>query len=252
MKTSISHVGNGDGERNSDEIVDNLVVGEDTVQFDNNDNFEWGGEMNEADLPVVNFHSVPDEIMGIILSMLDGYDFLKGPIRTCQRFIEIFNNPQIYCCPSLIQRPTRTCGRIHCDDLYDFLNHERFKQISKLRLPIGVDGDITLQRLKGVLPNLVAVYSARWIPVSGIVVNVAVVQNGGNVIVHQAVEQYKHTHQCNPFQAWIKWESNGRRELIDRSSIIGVATRTGRQQRTRVLTQFFHEEFGYYNQYNNI
>jgi hypothetical protein len=96
------------------------------------------------------------------------------------------------------------------------------------------------------------VYSARWIPVSGIVVNVAVVQNGGNVLVHQAIEQYKHTHSCNPFQAWIKWESNGWRELITRSSIIGVATRTGRQQRTRVLTQFFHEEFGYHNQYNNI
>ncbi len=97
-----------------------------------------------------------------------------------------------------------------------------------------------------------SVYSTRWIPVSGIVVNVAVVQNGGNVLVHQAVEQYKNTHPCNPFQAWIQWESNGRRELITRSSIIGVATRTGRQQRTRVLTQFFHEEFGYYNQYNNI
>ncbi len=127
-----------------------------------------------ANQHVVSFHSIPDEIMGMILSMLDGYDLLKGPIPTCRWFIEIYNNTQLYIFPSLIQRPSRTCGRIHCEDFYDFLNHERFKQLSELRLPMGVDGDITLQRLMSVLPNPVAVYSARWIPVSGIVVNVAV------------------------------------------------------------------------------
>ena len=71
--------------------------------------------------------------------------------------------------------------------------------------------------------------SITGIPALGIDVNVAVVQNGGNVLVHQAIEQHKHTHPCNPFQAWIKWESDGWRELITRSSIIGVAKRTGRQ-----------------------
>lgn len=114
-----------------------------------------GGEINEADLPVVSFHSIPDEIMGMILStMLDGYDHLKGPIQTCQRFIEIYNNTQLYICPSLIQRPSRTCERIHCEDFHDILSHERFKHISELKLPIGVDGDITLQWLKSTLPNL--------------------------------------------------------------------------------------------------
>ena len=93
--------------------------------------------------------------MGMILStMLDGYDHLKGPIQTCQRFIEIYNNTQLYICPSLIQRPSRTCERIHCEDFHDILSHERFKHISELKLPIGVDGDITLQWLKSTLPNL--------------------------------------------------------------------------------------------------
>ena len=55
-------------------------------------------------------------------------------------------------------------------DFYEFLDHERFNWIFELGLPIGVEGDITLQWLKNVLPNLGAVYSARWIPPSGILV----------------------------------------------------------------------------------
>ncbi len=105
---------------------------------------------------------------------LDGYDLLKGPIRTCRWFIEICNNSQIYACPSLVQRPGRTRGRIQCEVFYRFLAHERFMLVKELRIPIGVDGDITLQQLRSVLPNLGAVSSTRWIPVSGIVVNVAV------------------------------------------------------------------------------
>ena len=110
MKTSIPHGGNGHGEGDSEEIVDNIVGGENTVEYKNNDNFEWGKETNEANLQVVNFHSIPDKIMGMILSMLDGYDLLKGPIWICWRFIEIYNNTQLYVCPSLIQRPGRTWG----------------------------------------------------------------------------------------------------------------------------------------------
>ena len=72
MKTSIPHGGNGDGEGDSEEIVDNIVGGENTVEYENNDNFEWGKETNEANLQVVNFHSIQDKIMGMILSMLDG------------------------------------------------------------------------------------------------------------------------------------------------------------------------------------
>ena len=97
-------------------------------------------------------------------------------------------------------------------EFFRFLAHERFRLVKELRLPIGVEGDITLQWLRGVLPNLDFAFLTRWIPVSGNVINVVVPQNGGNVLALQAIEQYKSTHPCNPFQAWIKWESNGRIE----------------------------------------
>lgn len=42
LKTSIPHGGNGDGEGDSEEIMDNIVGGGNTVQFENNDNCEWG------------------------------------------------------------------------------------------------------------------------------------------------------------------------------------------------------------------
>lgn len=90
------------------EIHDN-VEGENMIEYDNNDNLEWDLETIKADLPLASFNSISDEIMGIILSMLDGYDLLKGPIHT---FIKIFNNSQMYGCPSLVQGPGKTHGRI--------------------------------------------------------------------------------------------------------------------------------------------
>ncbi len=66
-----------------EKAIYHIVGVENMTEHENNDNIEWEHETSEADIQVVGFNSILDEIMGMILFMLDRYDCLKGSIWIC-------------------------------------------------------------------------------------------------------------------------------------------------------------------------